>query len=394
MPDDDDPKFSDDDKFRPEAIAARIDKIGAETDAERIAHEEELKLLQRKRERKKTGLEAAASKRLTNIGEGSVRRPSESVDAIPEADQLLERATQATKWIREHQSTFAGLVAVSVLGAACALGWVIWQDKRNADASVLLAQAIADDLGNIAGVKDDESDDESATKRLYPTFKSAAERREAALAKYRRVERLYSGTGAATLAQLGEGSLLLDSGDGKGALAAYGAVTTSRLAQADTEVRGRALEGMGFANELLAQTEAPNKDKDLDEALVEFKALEAVDANGYKELGMYHQARVLSNKGDRTKALDVLKRVESRISEPQAGHPYAYLQFVVEDRLREIDPTALPPRAQRMNGTNGVGLGSNVDMNDPKIQEIIRQMQRKERTEGSPSSVPAPGSIP
>ena len=146
MPDDDDPKFTDDDKFRPDAIAARIDKIGSETDAERIACEEELKLLQRRRERKKTGLEAAASRRLTRIGEGSVKRPSTSVDTIPEADWLLERAAQTTKWIREHQSSFAGLVALSVLSAACAIGWVMWQDKRNADASVLLAQAIADDL--------------------------------------------------------------------------------------------------------------------------------------------------------------------------------------------------------------------------------------------------------
>jgi hypothetical protein len=392
VPNDDDPKFTDDDKFRPEAIAARIEKIGLETDAERIAREEELKLLQRKRERKKTDLEAAASRRLAKIGEGSIKRPSASVDAIPEADRLLERAAQATKWIREHQSTFAGLVAVSVLGAACALGWVMWQDKRNADASVLLAQAIADDLGNIAGVKDDEYDNDSATNRLYPTFKSTAERRDAALAKYRRVERLYAGTGAATLAQLGEGSLLLDGGDAKGALAAYGAVTTSRLAQADTEVRGRALEGMGFADELLAQTEPASKDKNLEEALVEFKALEAIDANGYKELGMYHQARVLSNKGDRAKALEVLKRVENRISEPESGRPFAYLQFVVEDRLREIDPTALPPRVPRINGTNGVGQGGNVDMNDPKVQEIIRQMQRKERTEGSTPPAPAPGS--
>jgi hypothetical protein len=382
VPDDDDPKFTDDDKFRPDAIAARIDKIGSETDAERIAREEELKLLQRRRERKKTGLEAAASRRLTRIGEGSVKRPSTSVDTIPEADRLLERAAQTTKWIREHQSSFAGLVALSVLSAACAIGWVMWQDKRNADASVLLAQAIADDLGNIAGAKDYESDDDSATNRLYPTFKSTADRREAALAKYRRVEQLYARTGAATLAQLGEGSLLLDGGDAKGALAAYGAVSTSRLAQADSEVRGRALEGMGFADELLAQTEAPSN-KELDEALVEFKALEAVDANGYKELGMYHQARLLSNKGDRTKALEVLKQIESRISEPEAGHPFAYLQFVVEDQLREVDPTALPSMVPRINGTNGAGPGGNVDMNDQKIQEIIRQMQHKGRP-GSP----------
>src|SRR6185437_8323742 len=112
------------------------------------------------------------------------------------------------------------------------------------------------------------------------------------------------------LARLAEASLLLDAGDAKGASAAYEDVKASALGQADGEVRGRALEGLGFA-----------------------------------ELGKYHQARVALAKGDKAKAIELLKDVQKQVSEPGESHPFSYLQFVVEDRLRELDPTALPPKA-------------------------------------------------
>src|SRR5277367_3015006 len=55
---------SDDDKFRPGAIAERVASMGEESDLDRIAREEEKKLNERKKGKKgKKGLEAAASKR-------------------------------------------------------------------------------------------------------------------------------------------------------------------------------------------------------------------------------------------------------------------------------------------------------------------------------------------
>ena len=76
------------DKFRPEAIAARIDTLGEESEVDRIAREEEQKLALRKKQTTgKRGLEAAASKRLANIGEGTVKRPSLGADVVaPGAD--------------------------------------------------------------------------------------------------------------------------------------------------------------------------------------------------------------------------------------------------------------------------------------------------------------------
>jgi len=375
------------DRFRPEAIAARVEQIGEETDADRIAREEEQKLLERKKQQKqsKRGLEAAASKRLAKIGEDKVKRPSIATDAyVPEADPLLERIRRGRQWIKGHQQVFGVLVAVVVLGVGGALVWTYRQNKEEAEGSALLAQGFADEHGHVSE-KEDEDDDGSRAKQLYPTFKSIAERRGAALAKYREVEGRYPGTGAAILARLAEAGLLLDQGDAKGAIAAYDDVKSSPLSLADAEVRGRALEGVGFARELLAQTDSASQDKHLDDALAAFKALEQVDVKGFRELGMYHQARVLQAKGDKTKALEILKEVYKRVTEPGENHPFSYLEFVVEDRLREMDPAALPPKAAKKMGS---GPGGNLDMSDPKVQELIRQLQQQAQQKGN---APTPG---
>ena len=104
-------------------------------------------------------------------------------------------------------------------------------------------------------------------KDLTPVFKTVEDRREAALGKYRGVVSKFAGTGAATLARLAEGSLLLDKRDPDGAASAFLDAKSSPLAQADSEVRGRALEGLGFAYELKAVVDSAQKDKHLDDAL-------------------------------------------------------------------------------------------------------------------------------
>jgi hypothetical protein len=386
---------SEEDKFRPEAIAARVEGIGEEDDLDRIARAEEKKLQERRKGKKgKKGLEAAASRRLAKIGEVKVKRPSAVDEGIaPEADPLLERTARAQEWIKEHRQSFGAMVAIAVLGLGGFLGWTYWQGKHEADASAVLAQAIADEHGHVS----DKEDDDDETKKpagLYPTFKTAQERRDAALAKYRDVESRFAGTGAAILARLSEGGLLLDQGDAKGAIAAYDDVKGTALAAADAQVRGRAIEGTGFANELLAKSDAPAKDKHLDDALAAFKQLELLDAKGFKELGKYHEARVLQAKGDTAKAIELLKDVHTAVSEPGESHPFPYLETVAEDRLRQLDPSALPPKAPKgkpgMGGLGGAGgAGGQPDMNDPRIQEIIRQLQQQaQQNGGAPPVVP------
>jgi hypothetical protein len=364
------------DRFAPGAIAARVESLGEETELDRVARQEEQKLVERRQQRKGkkggSGLEAAASKRLARIGEDAVKRPSAASIYVPEADPLVHRARDMREWIQKHRGSFAAIVGVAVVGVASALGWSFWQTKRNTDASAVLAEAFADEHGRIVDKADDDDDEAPHTSQLYPTFKSVADRRSTAIAKYREVASGFSGTGAATLARLAEAGLLLDQGDAKGALGAYDEVSASPLARADSEVRGRALEGHGFADELLAAADASSKDKYLDDALATYKALEQVDGGGFKELGQYHQARVIQAKGDKAKAIELLKDLYKRVSEPGDSTRTSYLEFVVEDRLRDLDPSALPPKAPKK-----APGGGGPDMSNPQIQELLRKLQQQ-----------------
>lgn len=381
------------DRFAPDAIAARVDQIGVETEVERQAREEEQKLLERKKQQKKSkrGLEAAASKRLARIGDVQVKRPSAASDAyVPEADALFGRARDARQWIAKHQGLFGVFVGVAVVGLGSALGWTYWQGKRNADASAMLAQAFADEHGHVSDKEDDDDQEGAHPPQLYPTFKSTADRRSAALAKYRDVASSYPGTGAAILARLSEAGILLDQGDAKGALADYDDVKGSPLALADAEVRGRALEGEGFADELLAESDVAGRAKHLDDALAAFKALEQVDLGGFKELGMYHQARVLQAKDDKARAIELLKDVYKRTTEPGENHRFSYLEFVVEDRLRALDPGALPPKAPKKSPS--FDPGSNADMSNPQMQDLIRRLQQQQK--GGAPALPVPSGAP
>jgi len=56
--------------------------------------------------------------------------------------------------------------------------------------------AVADERGRIGDP--DEADDPEKPKDMTPVFKTAADRREAALGKYRGVMSKYAGTGAAS----------------------------------------------------------------------------------------------------------------------------------------------------------------------------------------------------
>ena len=86
------------DRFGPDAIAARVDSIGEESELDRQARLEERRLLERKKAKGKKGLETAASKRLAKIGQGKVRRPGALADAVaPEADPLLERTARLVR---------------------------------------------------------------------------------------------------------------------------------------------------------------------------------------------------------------------------------------------------------------------------------------------------------
>jgi len=354
------------DSATPEAIARRVAALGEEDEAEKLAREEEAKLAERRAARKgkkKAGLEAAASKKLAKIGTRA--EPKRTVAVAADADPLIERTAKLSEWAKKNQKTVqlvGAAIAVVLLGIA---GMLYYQNKQETEASVLLAKAVADERAHIGEPPKDDEENPDPT----PTFKTFDARRDAALEKYRQVEQKFPKTGAAILARLAEGSLLLDKHDSAGAIAAYTDVKNSPLAAADHEVKGRALEGLGFAYEL---------DGKLDDAQKTYKELEnTVDVRGFKELAMYHQARVAMVKGDKDKAKELLVAVRDRLNKPDesAGgsmvapaQAFPYLSEMAGDRLRELDPSAAP------KAHPGVGGGA---QNPAEIKRKIEEAMKK-----------------
>jgi len=370
-------------KATQEAIARRVAALGEEDAIERLARAEEEKLAERRRlqreakkgkGKKKSGLETAASKRLAKIGTKAPPPKRSVATAVDGADPLIEKTAEFSKWLKKNQKG-VGILAAAI--AVVGIGFGIYaysQEKREANASVALASAVADERGRI-GDPAKEDDDPDRPKDPRPIFKTTADRRESALTKYREIETKYAGTGAAFLARLGEGSLLLDKQDADGAIAAFNDAQNSALAKVDPEVRGRALEGLGFAYEIKAQAASGDeKTKWQDEALKRFHELENTDVQGFKEFGIYHQARVSQDKGDKDKAKELLKTLNERLSKPGEGKVFPALQQLVEDRLRALDPSAIPPKTPMP--TFGGNKPSEAQIR--AIQEAMRKAQQQQ----------------
>jgi hypothetical protein len=369
---------SPEDAMSPEAMAKRVAALGGEDESERLAREEELKLAERRAKakggNKKSGLEAAASKRLQKIGE---KAPPKKVAVAAGVDPVLARTGELGKWVRQNESLVRGLAVVAVAAAVGGGGYLWWSQRTEGAASNEITQAVSDEDGRIGDP--DKEDDDTRPVDLRPVFKTDAERLDAALAKYREVETKFKRTGAAYLARLEEGSLLLDKGDLDGALAAFDEASKSPLAAADSEVKGRALEGVGFVYEAKAKATPADKDKLLDQAAQAFRALENTDVKGFKELGMYHQARVLEAKGEKDKAIEVLKALHERLNQPgETAHPFVYLETIADDRLRALDPTAIKPKSKGLGGGGGPGGG----MSQEEMQKLMEQLQAGHMPQG------------
>lgn len=279
--------------------------------------------------------------------------PGEMVD-----DALARSSSAASKWIRDN----FGAIQWVILGALVAFGgyalYASQAEKTIATASDTLATGVIADRGRVMA-EDKRSEDE---KEADPNkvFKTADERADTALASYRKVVAEHAGSGAAILARMGEGGALLDKRAWDKALEAYSAVSATSLAGADPDVKGRALEGIGFAREGKG---------DLDGAMAAFKELEGVDARGFKELGMYHQGRILLGKGETEKAKTLLKAVHDKLEQPTETGTSKYLQQVTDDTLRRIDPSLVPAKPVIGGGAKG---GS---MNKEEIEKAIKKLR-------------------
>jgi hypothetical protein len=310
----------------------------------------------------------ARAKELLKRRREQASEPTRPINLLPAemVDDAFARSTSAAgKWIRTN---FGKIQWVILAGIAAAAGYAIYTsqtEKTAAAATDALVAGITVEHGKV--MAEDKRSDEEKEYDTSKIYKTADERTEAALAAYRKAAAEHPGSASALLARLGEAGVLLDKRDWAGAIDAYSAVLASKLATADADVRGRSIEGVGLAKEGKG---------DIDGATASFKDLQAIDERGFKELGMYHEARMLLAKGEKDKAKDLLKQIHDKLVVPTPeGKPFRYLETVVDEALRRLDPNALPTKAPLIGG-DAKGSAMSPDQM-AKIQKMLQDAAKK-----------------
>ncbi len=368
------------------SLLRRAESLGGDDDAlEKVARAEEEKLRARTAGTKKKSSKLAddANRRLQKVGEKKKSaRVSEVGAKLPARDRLTTSGDSFIEWVKKHQREVAIAIGGALLLGAGAVGYASYRAGQASKSGETLSKGILDARAPI--VAEPEKDKRPGAKDR--SFKSAEERRKAALAEFREVRTKYPSSGAAYLAELSEGALLLDERDVDGAINAFTHVAASPLGQVDVEVRGRALEGLGFAYELKGQKDPAA----LDEAAKRFKELEQTEVVGFKELGIYHQARVAESKGDKDKAKTLLKDLRDRLAKSDTRDNFRqYLSEAADDRLRALDPGAVPQRPgpggmaggiPGMGGPGGRGGqgGGGQQFDEAQLKKLLEQMKQQQ----------------
>jgi hypothetical protein len=279
---------------------------------------------------------------------------SEMVD-----DALARGMASFGKWARKNANNIQTALGVLIL-AGGAYGIYSWRTTSNTEeSSSALFQGVSADRGRVL---EKDAPAPKAEEEIYPVYRDPNERITTALAAYRATTEKFSGSGTAILARLGEAGVLLDKRSYDDALKAYTDVRGSALGQADLDVKGRAIEGVGFALEGKADHEG---------ALKAFHELESVA--GFKELALYHQARLSAAKGDKAKALEFVRSARESLAAatPEAKAQRAFVSEAIDELHRSLDPASAPPKMP-LGGLGGPG-GPQISPEDlMRLQEQLK----------------------
>lgn len=280
-------------------------------------------------------------------------------------DDAIARGTAyAEKWAKANAAILLGATLAIILGGI-GYGVYSWQSASKAEvASTALMAAVNADRARIdpAGPKPTTDEEEE----ILPVYKTASERNTIALADYRKAREARSDSGTAFLARLGEAGILLDQHSFDEALAAYREVKASQLAAADPDVRGRCIEGIGFALEGKG---------DIDGAIKAFKELDSITGiKTYKELGKYHQARLLAEKGEKDVPLKLIKEARERLQTTGETRNASYLVGVLDELQRKVDPTSMPKRS-----IGGVGQQPSLEELQKLQQQVLQEIEKGQK---------------
>jgi len=299
-----------------------------------------------------------AAKRAAKAAKKAATRGSHGATPAP-ADEVAKSVLDANAWLDAHGRKLAiGLAALVVLGVG-ALLVSYWQGAQTREAGQALDTAVRTAHGLV--LAPEETVPEGV---LVPTFGSAKERDEKALAQMREVAKKYEGTRAGAYGALGEASSLLSLGKAEEASAAFEKLRSAQGSEYDDaadEWRSRVLEGAGYA------LEAQKKYAD---ARVRFEELSKLHGGSYRILGDYHRARMLVAEGNREEAKKTLEALTKAIADKpvDASSPGDQFDFTLNTAQALLVELGGQPAERSM------GLGANAGVSQRILDSLRKQL--------------------
>ena len=110
---------------------------------------------------------------------------------------------------------------------------------------------------------------------------------------------------------------------------------------------------------------------------------ETSDVFGFAQMAPYHEARVYELKGDKKKAEDTLKQLREDLMKNPDSRLFGTLRELIDDRLRVLDPSAVPPKRSNI----GEGGGLTPEMLE-KLPPDVRQKLLKNLMQGQQQGQP------
>lgn len=306
-------------------------------------------------------LAAAAEKRREQRTKERAQAAAVGLDAGERVDDALVRATdRAGRFVKRHfnvmQWVFVGAIAVwigfQVYTYRKLKGEAKVGDNLGKGAQAALAAANVEEQPTAPGTPVDPA----------PKFASDADRFKTAREAFEAAIALKKNEGSVLLAELGLAGVDLDEGKAGEARARYERVKAAPYAQKDSELRGRALEGIALTHETGNDTEA---------ALKAYRELENADIAGFVEVALVSQARLLAEGGQTAPAKEALDKLQKRLEKADIK---ADKTFYLGPTLQALKTLISPDEPKEPN----------LD----ELQKTLQELSKKAGAQSAPLQLP------
>lgn len=255
---------------------------------------------------------------------GKFHSKGQAKDVAP-ADEFISFTSRAVDFVRPHALKI-GAVAGGVAAVLIAFGIWSWYDRRRETEATKQFGTAVETLHGVVVGPDTPPDPTPPKPGDPPKFPSAKARNEATLAV---LSKMNGGADVTQNSRIIKAGLLYDLGRYDEAINEY----KHFLADADDDaLKFVAREGIGYAQEAkaLAEQDQAKRTAALDQALKTYEQLQPDEKGFYRDVALYHQARIKALKGERDAAIALYKQVIEKI-------PNTPLRGEINNRLAVLE---------------------------------------------------------